>query len=100
MVGTRYDRDCSLACAARSIDTTCAAVDAMAAEVLVAAAVRSRISAVGNIAPRSSTATSEKNPRSEAPSAYMAGRAAEPGGGSRRAVVVRGTGSGSDRSQR
>jgi hypothetical protein len=39
-------------------------------------------------------------PRSEAPSAYIAGRAAEPGGGRRRAVTVRAAGSGTERSQR
>ena len=87
-------------CAARSIDTTSAAVAAIAAEVLLAAAVRSRISAVGNMEPRSSTLTNDENPRSEAPSAYIAGRAAEPGGGSRRTLAGGGAGSGSERSQR
>src|SRR6201993_880797 len=100
MVGTRYDRDDSLACAARSIDTTSAAVAAIAAEVLLAAAVRSRISSGGNIEPRSITPNNEKNPRSEAPNAYMAGRAAEPGAGSRRVGAGRCAGNGSERSQR
>ena len=74
-------------CAARSIDTTSAAVAAIAAEVWLAAAVRSRISAAGNMAPRSITPNNEKNPRSEAPSADIEGRAAEPGGGSRRTLA-------------
>src|ERR1700758_2968231 len=100
MVGTRYDRDDSEYCTARSMDTTSAAVAAIAAEVLLAAAVKSRISAAGNIAPRSIIPNNEKNPRSEAPSAYIAGRAAEPGGGSRRTLAGRLVGSGSDRSQR
>lgn len=52
------------------------------------------------MAPRSMTPNSEKNPRSEAPSADIAGRAAEPGGGSRRTLAGRRTGSGSERSQR
>ena len=99
MVGTRYDRDDSEYCTARSIDTTSAAVAAIAAEVLLAAAVKSRISAAGNIAPRSITPNNEKKPRSEAPSAYIAGRAAEPGGGNRRTAVGRLAGSGSDRNQ-
>ena len=85
---------------ARSIDTTSAAVAAIAAEVLLAAAVRSRISAAGNMLPRSMTPSSEKKPRSEAPSAYIAGRAAELGGGSRRLLAGRCAGSGSARSQR
>src|ERR1700743_75638 len=89
MVGTRYDRDDSECCTARSMDTTSAAVAAIAAEVLLAAAVKSRISAAGNTAPRSITPNNEKNPRSEAPSAYIAGRAAEPGGGSRRQLAGR-----------
>src|SRR6201995_17201 len=84
MVGTRYDRDCGVPLAVRSIDTTSAAVAAMAAELLLAAAVRSRISVAGNMLPRSMTPSSEKNPRSEAPSANIADRAAELGGGSRR----------------
>ena len=100
MVGTRYDRDDAESCAARSIDTTSAAVAAIAADVLVAAAVTSRISSSGNIDPRSRTPSSEKNPRSEAPSAYIAGRAADPGGGSRRVLAGRSAGSGSARSQR
>ena len=74
---------------------------AIAAEVRLAAAVKSRISSAGNMAPRSITPNNEKNPRSEAPSADIAGRAAEPGGGSRRTLVAgRCAGSGSDRSQR
>ena len=100
IVGTRYVRDDSAWCAARSIDTTSAAVDDIAADVRLAAAVRSWISSAGNRAPRSITPTNEENPRSEAPSADMAGRAAEPGGGRRRALAGRGAGSGSERNQR
>lgn len=100
MVGTRYDRDAAEHCTARSIETTSAAVATIAAEVWLAAAVRSRISSAVNMAPRSMTPNSEKNPRSEAPSADIAGRAAEPGGGSRRTLAGRRTGSGSERSQR
>ena len=59
------------------MDTTSAAVAAIAAEVLLAAAVKSRISAGGNIAPRSITPSNEKSPRSEAPSADIAGRLAD-----------------------
>lgn len=86
-------------CTPRSIDTTSAAVDAIAAEVLFAAALRPAISAGGNMAPRSMTPSSEKKPRSDAPSTYIAGRAAEPGGGSRRATAGRLAGSGSALSQ-
>src|ERR1700756_8501 len=100
MVGTRCDRDDSEYWAARSIDTTSPAVAAIAAEVFLAAAVKSRISSGGNIEPRSITPNNEKKPRSEAPKAYMAGRAAEPCGGSRRVLAGRCAGSGSDRSQR
>src|ERR1700741_5070772 len=100
MVGTRYDRDDSEYCTARSIDTTSAAVAVIAAEVFFAAAVKSRISAVGNMEPRSITPNKEKNPRSEAPSAYIAGRAAEPTGGSRRELADRLAGSGPDSSPR
>ena len=100
MVGARYDRDCGVLWAARSIDTTSAAVAAMAAELLLAAAVRSRISSAGSMLPRSMTPSSEKKPRSEAPSADIAGRAAELGGGSRRLLAGRCAGSGSARSQR
>src|ERR1700759_397304 len=87
MVGARYERDCGVPLAARSIDTTSAAVAAIAAELFLAAAVSSLISLSGNMLPRSMTPSNEKNPRSEAPSAYIAGRAAEPGGGSRRALT-------------
>src|SRR5579875_1902465 len=100
MVGTRYDRDCALLWAARSIDTTSAAVAVMADADRLAAAVRSPISAGGNRWPRSMTPSSDTNPRSEAPSAYIAGRAAEPGGGNRRVLAGRSVGSGSERSQR
>src|SRR5690349_8161377 len=99
MVGTRYSREDAEDCAARSIDTTSAALAAMAAEVRFAASVRSLISSAGNMAPRSITPSSEKKPRSEAPNAYIAGRAAEPDGGNRRALVGRCAGSGSDFSQ-
>src|SRR6202000_523959 len=95
MVGARYERDCGVPLAARSIDTTSAAVAAMAAELFLAASVRSRISASGNMLPRSITPSNEKKPRSEAPSAYIAGRAAELGGGNRRMLVGRCAGSGS-----
>ena len=71
----------------------------MAAEVRLAASVRSWISSAGSRSPRSMTPNSEKNPRSEAPSAYIAGRAAEPGGGNRRVAAGRCAGSGSDFSQ-
>jgi hypothetical protein len=50
--------------------------------------------------PRWITPSNEKNPRSEAPSADIADRAAELGGGMRRLLVGRCAGSGSDRSQR
>src|SRR6476659_811485 len=100
MVGARWVRDCGLAAAARSIDTTSAAVADMADEHWLAAAVRSRISSAGWIAPRSMTPSSEKKPRSEAPSAYIAGRAAEPGGGSLWVLAGRCGGSGVARSQR
>src|SRR5690606_2546828 len=52
------------------------------------------------IRPRSITPSSEKNPRSEAASAAIGGRAADPRGGSRRADRERGGGSGSDRNLR
>src|ERR1700761_9719673 len=81
MVGARYERDCGVPLAARSIDTTSAAVAAMAAELFLAAAVSSLISVSGNMFPRSMTPSNEKKPRSEAPSAYIAGRAAELGRG-------------------
>src|ERR1700689_2294751 len=97
MEGARYDRDCGVPWAARSIDTTPAAVAAM---LRLAAAVRSRISVVGNMLPRCITPSNEKNPRSEAPSADIADRAAELGGGRRRQGGGRCAGRGSDRSQR
>src|ERR1700753_3040109 len=94
MVGARYEWDCGVPWAARSIDTTSAAVAASAAELFLAAAVRSRISVSGNMLPRSMTPSNEKKPRSDAPSAYIAGRAAELGGGRRRMLVGRCGGSG------
>ena len=100
MVGARYERDCGVSLAARSIDTTSAAVAAMAAELFLAAAVSSLISVSGSMFPRSMTPSNEKKPRSEAPSAYIAGRAAELGGGRRRMLLGRCAGSGSAFSQR
>src|SRR5277367_2176347 len=100
MVGARYERDCGVPLATRSIDTTSVAVATMAAELLLAAAVRSRISLAGNMLPRSMTPSNEKKPRSDAPSAVIADRAAELGGGRRRLPAARCAGSGSAFSQR
>src|ERR1700732_5425494 len=100
MVGTRYDRDCGVPLAARSIDPPSPAGAAMAAELFLAAAVRSLISVSGSMFPRSMTPSNEKKPRSEAPSAYIAGRAAELGGGRRRMLGRRCAGRGSAFRQR
>src|SRR3984957_18336589 len=100
MVGARYERDCGVPLAARSIDSTSAAVAALAAELLLAAPARSQNSVAGSMFPRSRPPSSEKKPGAEARSAYIAGRAAELGGGRRRMLVGRCAGSGSAFSQR
>ena len=65
-----------------------------------ATATSSRSSPAGSILPRSITLISENSPRSDAASAAIGCRAAEPHGGSLRVARDRCGGSGSPRSQR